>query len=67
MPSPLKPSAGTRPPRPVLQDSPPDDWLCIWVYTQAVWSCPDGQEGEGYWELKYVNAACLAHARLAAA
>lgn len=58
----LRPAAGIRPASPVQQESPPDDWLCTWVYRVAVWS--DGPK-DGVWELKYINAACLAHARLA--
>jgi hypothetical protein len=63
-PGSLRPQPGHRPAAPVRQEDPPDDWLCTWAYRIAVWS--DGSK-TGVWELKYVNAACLEHARLPAA
>jgi hypothetical protein len=53
---------GTRPPVPVRQGSPPDDWLCTWSYRKAVWSCANPPPP--VWELKFIHAACPAHAHL---
>lgn len=58
---------GTRPSEPVRSIEPPDCELCTWAFRQAVWSLPEGQEQAGVWELKYLNAMCFKHARLAAA
>lgn len=57
---------GTRPVDPVRSAEAPDCWLCSWSFRQAVWSLPDGKTQEGFWELKYINSACLKHVRLAA-
>lgn len=54
---------GTRPPVPVRADRMPDDWLCTWAYREL----PGNPPRTGVWELKYINAACPEHARLAAA
>jgi hypothetical protein len=59
----LRPAPGKRPLLPVRQDNPPDDWLCTWSYRLAVWS-PGPRDG--VWELKFIHAACHAHARLPA-
>jgi hypothetical protein len=61
----FRPVPGTRPAAPVRCDEIPDDWKCTWTY--RVVSCPAGENGTGFWELKYINAACLEHARLLAA
>ncbi len=53
---------GTRPLSPVRLDEIPDDWHCTWVYRLVLG--PDRQVTGGFWELKFINAACLRHARL---
>jgi hypothetical protein len=58
----LKKAPGSRPAGPVRSDTPPDDWKCTWAY-QLV-SCPAGENGTGYWVLKFINAACEQHGRL---
>jgi hypothetical protein len=58
-----KKAPGTRPAAPVRADEIPADWLCTWVYRPPDRDAPGSS---GFWELKYVNAACLAHARLPA-
>jgi hypothetical protein len=58
----LRKAPGIRPLTPVRLDDPPDDWKCTWVYVPV--SCLPGENGTGYWELKYINAACDQHARL---
>jgi hypothetical protein len=64
-PAGLRPAPGRRPAAPVRLDEIPADYLCTWTYRQAVWS--GGPQIKGYWELKFINAACPEHARLAAA
>lgn len=64
-PSQFRVSPGTRPLAPVRLEQIPDDWMCTWVYRLVR---GDGRQVTGgFWELKYVNAACLRHARLPAA
>ena len=53
---------GTRPADPVRTYAMPDDSLCTWIYRLT--GCEAGENGTGFWELKYINAACLQHARL---
>lgn len=61
----LRAQPGTRPRIPVRQDTPPDDHWCTWAVRTAVWTTP--VIAPGTWELKFINAACPEHARLAAA
>jgi len=56
---------GTRPLIPVRAEQIPDDWHCTWVYRLV--RGDGGRVTGGFWELKYVNAACLQHYRLPAA
>jgi hypothetical protein len=60
-----RPHPGTRPPAPVRLDEIPADWRCTWTYRIAVWST-SAPPGKGHWELKFINAACPEHGRLAA-
>jgi len=61
----VRAAPGTRPATPVRQVQHPDDRWCSWVYREDPWV--PGQRRTGFWELKYIHAACLAHARLPAA
>ena len=59
-----RPAPGTRPVSPVRQDETPDDRWCTWVYRLDEWT--PGSPRTGFWELKFVSAACSLHNRLAA-
>ncbi len=45
---------GTRPAQPVIEFSPPDDWLCCWSVRQR----PDQTV---FWELKFIHNGCRLH------
>lgn len=45
---------GTRPAQPVIEYTPPDDWLCCW-------SCRVGLDGKPFWELKFIHYGCRQH------
>lgn len=67
MPAVVRPAAGTRPAEPVRQAEPPSDYLCTWVIVQAVWSIPESEPQQRYWELKFINALCPEHGIVKAA
>ena len=63
MPNPVRKPPGRRPAEPVRLDHPPEDRLCTWSVREE----PGIPPRKVVWELKFINAACFEHARLAAA